>query len=179
MNTILISIIAIIALATLWFTYGNVEYFDQMQDDYKTHDNVNLSLNKSLVSKNEHIANLEPSKTTGLEDADQVDIANSTDADQHTKLGSNQVTHIDVNQMEHVCLPKSHPIYARIKDRQQAMFNEPTTKKYYDKPYYYDWRYPEKPLDIEFAANPKKYCKKYPHRYPCYITTSRHDLKGN
>lgn len=38
----------------------------------------------------------------------------------------------------------------------------------YDFPFYHDWRYPERPIDVNFAINPKYYCLKNPEIYPCY-----------
>jgi hypothetical protein len=35
--------------------------------------------------------------------------------------------------------------------------------------YYRDWKYPRKPISVEFIKNPAKYCKAHPFEYPCEI----------
>lgn len=39
--------------------------------------------------------------------------------------------------------------------------------------FYNDWRYPEMPIDVNFAINPDEYCSKYSSTYPCYKYFSR------
>jgi len=75
-----------------------------------------------------------------------------------------------------VCLPKNHPIYTRIEEKQPSMFTKPIVLNNFGNMYYWDWKYPQKALDVRFAADPKGFCKKNPNTYPCYIINSRKDL---
>lgn len=44
---------------------------------------------------------------------------------------------------------------------------------YYDHPFYWDWRYPERPIDVKFATNPISYCRLNSNVYPCYKMWSK------
>lgn len=66
------------------------------------------------------------------------------------------------------CIKDTDPISYAIKQYQPYMYDQPDILNYYDHPLYRDWRYPERPIDIQFAANPAKYCALNPHVYPCY-----------
>lgn len=66
------------------------------------------------------------------------------------------------------CIGENHPIRAIIQEHQPFMYDQAKILNVYDHPFYRDWRYPERPIDPRFAANPVKYCEKNPHIYPCY-----------
>ena len=66
------------------------------------------------------------------------------------------------------CIGEKSPIREAIKKYQPYMYDRPEIMNYYDFPYYRDWRYPERPIDPQFAINPKKYAEKYPYIYPSY-----------
>lgn len=78
--------------------------------------------------------------------------------------------------IEKQCIPKNHPIYTAIEHKQPYMFTKPVVVDYYGSLNYWDWKYPQKPIDIKFAADPKGFCKKNPNSYPCYVINSRKDL---
>jgi hypothetical protein len=81
---------------------------------------------------------------------------------------------------EKKCLVPDIPLYSRIDNRQPSIYNNPKKSSLfnlYGFPLYRDWRYPEKPISIEFATNPKKYCTKNPNNYPCYVYWRRIDLR--
>lgn len=66
------------------------------------------------------------------------------------------------------CIGENDPIRPIIEEYQPYMYDQAEIINYYDYPFYRDWRYPERPIDPRFAANPAKYCEKNPHIYPCY-----------
>jgi len=66
------------------------------------------------------------------------------------------------------CIREEHPINSVISKYQPYIYDKPNIINYYDQPLYRDWRYPEQPIDIRFAANPEKYCEQFPHAYPCF-----------
>jgi hypothetical protein len=66
------------------------------------------------------------------------------------------------------CIGQHDPIRQIIKHRQPYMYDQAEIINYYDHPFYRDWRYPERPIDPKFAANPQRYCELNPHVYPCY-----------
>lgn len=77
---------------------------------------------------------------------------------------------------------KSLKVSQKLRDRivvRQPFFldNGADLKDYYNCVYYNDFRYPQRPIPIEFAKDPEEYCRKNPNRYPCYVRYSRHDLK--
>jgi len=69
---------------------------------------------------------------------------------------------------ELTCIKENHPIRKMIGNYQPYIFDQPEIDNYYDYPFYRDWRYPERPIDIRFSVNPKQYCANNPHVYPCY-----------
>ena len=73
------------------------------------------------------------------------------------------------------CIDKNHPIYPLVEKLQPYMFGR--IPHVIDGQFYYDWRYPEKPIDLKFAASPNGYCKLYPYRYPCTVRNSRIHLR--
>lgn len=77
---------------------------------------------------------------------------------------------------EMACLPADHPIYEIVKARQPYMFDKPEIIKKDGEMFYHDWRYPQKPINVKFAADPIGYCKKNPGIYPCTVISSRIDI---
>lgn len=65
---------------------------------------------------------------------------------------------------------EDHPLRNVVRQYQPYIYDENNAHfvNYYDQPLYRDWRYPERPIDLRFAANPEKYCEQFPHVYPCY-----------
>lgn len=84
---------------------------------------------------------------------------------------------IEYSDQPKTCLPKNHPIYTVIDEKQPYMFDKPMVIDYYGSLNYWDWKYPRQPIDVRFAADPKKFCKMNPNSYPCYLINSRKDLK--
>lgn len=72
-----------------------------------------------------------------------------------------------------MCITNKDPIRQSIKDYQPYMYDQGEIINYYDRPFYRDWRYPERPIDPNFAANAEKYCANQPNVYPCYRYYSR------
>lgn len=66
------------------------------------------------------------------------------------------------------CIDENHPIREKIKEYQPYMYDEAEIINYYDYPFYRDWRFGERPIDIQFLANESKYCEKHAINYPCY-----------
>lgn len=58
----------------------------------------------------------------------------------------------------------------------QYMFGKDSSIVRYNKTFYHDWRFPAKPVEIEFAMNPKEYIKMHPKRYPSYVYKTKDDL---
>ena len=73
-------------------------------------------------------------------------------------------------KIEHklTCVRENHPLRPTIQRYQPYIYDKPHLINYYDQPFYRDWRYPERPIDVRFATNPEKYCEQFPHVYPCY-----------
>jgi hypothetical protein len=66
------------------------------------------------------------------------------------------------------CIDQNAPIRKIIKEYQPYMYDEPELVNLYDYPFYRDWRYPERPIDLRFAIDPQKYSEKNPLVYPSY-----------
>jgi hypothetical protein len=66
------------------------------------------------------------------------------------------------------CVSEKDPISYAVKQYQPYMYDRPEIINFDDYPLYRDWRYPETPIDIRFAANPEKFCSMNPQVYPCY-----------
>jgi hypothetical protein len=47
--------------------------------------------------------------------------------------------------------------------------NRPEVNTLYGKQFYYDKRYPESAIPIEYAHDPVKFCQMYPSQYPCWV----------
>lgn len=62
------------------------------------------------------------------------------------------------------------------KKENQYMFGDDSSLVRYNNNYYHDWRFPAKPVEVEFAANPEEYVKKYPKRYPSYVYKTKDEL---
>lgn len=71
------------------------------------------------------------------------------------------------------CVKDDDPIRAVISHYQPYIYDKAEVINYYDQPLYRDWRYPLRPIDIRFAANPEKYCEMFPNVYPCYVYYSK------
>lgn len=71
------------------------------------------------------------------------------------------------------CVSGNHPLRDLIKKYQPYMYDSPEIINYYDYPFYRDWRYPERPIDPKFLANPEKYVAEYPYIYPSYKYISK------
>ena len=62
------------------------------------------------------------------------------------------------------------------KKENQYMFGDNSSLVRYNETYYHDWRFPAKPVEVEFAVNPEEYVKKYPKRYPSYVYKTKDEL---
>jgi len=56
--------------------------------------------------------------------------------------------------------------------KKNELNNRPEINTLYGKQFYYDKRYPESAIPIEFAHDPVKFCQMYPSEYPCWNTFS-------
>lgn len=97
-----------------------------------------------------------------------------TDNYEHIRKHKDRKLHF--SDVKKTCIPKGHPIYTMIDHKQPYMFDKPIVVDYYGSLNYWDWKYPQKPIDIKFAADPKGFCKRNPNSYPCYVINSRKDL---
>lgn len=71
------------------------------------------------------------------------------------------------------CVKSEDPIRSVISHYQPYIYDKAEIINYYDQPLYRDWRYPLRPIDVRFAANPEKYCEMFPNVYPCYVYYSK------
>lgn len=83
------------------------------------------------------------------------------------KVVSHRVSALDSRQ-KFTCIGPKHPIRQVIQQYQPYFYDQAEIINQYDFPFYRDWRYPERPIDPQFAINPEKYCEKNPQVYPCY-----------
>lgn len=70
-----------------------------------------------------------------------------------------------------LCIKNPSYIVNKVKQNQPEMFNKPQTiaiTTYYQKPYYYDKRFPLKPISVDFLSSREAYCHQHPTEYPCY-----------
>lgn len=56
---------------------------------------------------------------------------------------------------------------------QPYMYDKLELVTLYGKKFYRDWRYPERPIEIGFSINPKKYCEENPQVYPSFKYISK------
>ena len=66
--------------------------------------------------------------------------------------------------------PLSQDIKALVEARQPPFLKEALI---IDGKYYYDQRYPQRPVPIEFAKDPERYVREHPDEYPSYVIKSR------
>jgi hypothetical protein len=87
----------------------------------------------------------------------------------------NIVTHRQskLNSSNLTCIQANDPIRRVISKYQPYMYDTPEIINCYDHAFYRDWRYPERPIDVKFAANPDKYCEQNPQIYPSYKHLSK------
>jgi len=93
-----------------------------------------------------------------------------TDAVTLEQTDPNVVTHrqskLDLRNLK--CIKHDAAIRRKIAKLQPYMYDTAQFVTLYDIPFYRDWRYPERPIDLNFANDPKKYCAENPQVYPCY-----------
>ena len=66
-----------------------------------------------------------------------------------------------------LCLRPESRTYQKILEYQPYMYPNMNLLNFYDYPFYRDWRYPEQPIDPQFASDPSGYCAKNRLVYPC------------
>ena len=110
------------------------------------------------------IQKVRPNLTTGLDYCDDVTLG--------TCRGKISSTFKDPPMS---CLPREHPIYPTISERQPYIYEKCPQIELND--HYRDWRYPREPIPLKFLANPHGYCQAHPQRYPCYVRQIRFDVR--
>ena len=80
------------------------------------------------------------------------------------------------NAENHELAPLKEFDPSTTKKENQYMFGDDSSLVHYNNMYYHDWRFPEKPIEVEFAANPEEYVKKHPKRYPSYVYKTKEHL---
>lgn len=68
-----------------------------------------------------------------------------------------------------------------VEDKQHYFLDDSLIIDYDGKKFYWDYRYPRKPISIEFAKDPVKYIQDHPKEYPSYVIKARDfsQLKSN
>ena len=69
-------------------------------------------------------------------------------------------------KLDHLPSDKLRPLWMRSSNE---LDKKPNVNVLYGKMFYYDGRYNETAISMEFAKNPQKYCTLHPSEYPCYI----------
>lgn len=114
------------------------------------YNNLDLSLNKILRNGNPVINNVVPNEK-------------------------------DCDKEKVILLQKQEPPKELNQTMPTAMYmveNSPVFTKD-NKQYYNDWRFPMAPIELAFAANPDKYVKEHPKRYPSYVYENKKNLIAN
>ena len=118
--------------------------------------------------------------TPGKPRINNLDLRFSCPTDNHVekvvgKISKKTLIFKDIEQNK---IPNSEATNTIIDDRQPYMFSRgPHVVDYYEGRFYYDWRYPRKPISVKFAADPKGYCKNNLGVYPCNVINSRKDIR--
>ncbi len=81
--------------------------------------------------------------------------------------GNTNADYVIRNEIKPLNKSISQDLKALIQYRQPYMFDKPKITDIDTNKYYYDWKYPRKPISVEFLKNPKKYCRSNPLEYPC------------
>ena len=146
----------IFLVLAVFFVFYLAAYKQEIQESYKnieydanTYDNVDLSLNK-VLEKGDPIIN-------AVEPIDEM---------------SCFVHDIEPHKLE----PLEEFDASTTKKNNQYMFEDDSTIIKYNKKFYHDWRFPAKPIEVEFALNPDEYIKKHPKRYPSYVYKTKDEL---
>lgn len=126
---------------------------------YRELDNVDNVLNRPIREPNEAINNLKAVNTF----------------DKYKYLKHPPAYYLDFTDIK--CIPASKDTNAIVEAKQPYFLDEALIIKRDGRNFYYDWRYPKKPIPVEFAKNPEKFIKQNPNVYPSYIIKSR-DLSG-
>jgi hypothetical protein len=141
--------------------------------------NINLDdshyfLKTAILPGKKDIANLKetnPNHSNYYYVDDKSVIIETTDPNVVTHRQSKLLFPKNKNQL--TCIDEKNPIRRAIQHYQPFMYDEAEIINYYDYPFYRDWRYPERPIDVKFAANPEKYCEEHPNIYPSYKHLSK------
>ena len=83
------------------------------------------------------------------------------------------VTYLDLEAGEYITDPTPKSILTLVEGRQPSFFNESVVIDYCGRKFYWDWRYPEQPLPVEFAQDPEGYLRRHPNEYPAPLVASR------
>lgn len=129
---------------------GGYDPYQHLEKKY--YDAIEMVKTARVSRGNSQINSLEPASATS----------------KHTGNVALSKASVELHQpAEQKCKWKKSEILARVAELQPGHLG--------DKPlivhgrYYHDWRYRSKPIDIEFAMDPKRYCKLNPTAYPCYV----------
>ena len=71
------------------------------------------------------------------------------------------------------CAPVSSTDKAQVAGNQPFFLDAPYVISYYGKNFYWDMRYPRKPIPLAFLRDEKKFVKQHPQVYPSYVIASR------
>jgi hypothetical protein len=145
----------VFVVVAIIFVFYLAAYKQEMEsyqnEEYSTEDynNIDLALNK-VLEKGDPIAN-------AVEPRDEMSC----------------FTH---DAEFHELAPLKEFDTTSTKNENQYMFGDDSSLVSYNETYYHDWRFPAKPIEVEFAANPEEYVKKYPKRYPSYVYKTKDEL---
>jgi len=95
-----------------------------------------------------------------------IPLSNPVQTDKYKQIGKHKQKTLRFTDQKELKIPKNHQVYTFVDERQPYMFDQPTVIDNSGKKFYWDWRYPRKPIDIRFAIDPVGYCKKHPNTYP-------------
>lgn len=139
-------------------------------------------LQTDLVPSNPVISLVKPSRDSSLYSNNYFYINQSQSEIEkpNPKILIKQPSLKDKSQSNLLCVKNPSYITTKVKQIQPDIFNKPESigiKTYYQRPYYYDKRFPLKPISTEFLTNSTDYCQRYPTEYPCYELFKHHSHK--
>lgn len=83
-------------------------------------------------------------------------------------LYNQQNYNTDINITTDINLPVVDKLRHSWMRKGNELNNRPEVNTLYGKQFYYDKRYPESAIPIEYAHDPVKFCQMYPSQYPCW-----------
>lgn len=95
------------------------------------------------------------------------------DQDTAQRLRAPVSKYLDFNDDGRKPTPTDEKVKVLVEGRQPYFLDEALIIDRDGKKFYWDWRYPRRPISLQFATDPEGYVRDHPNEYPSYVIASR------